>query len=140
MNPTLLWLGAGLILIVAEVVTGTFYLLVLGLGCLAGAAASFSGFGMEVQTIVVAAVAVLGALWVRKHHQRRNQPRMASLDVGQSVRWESWISEPDRLARVNYRGAAWDAKVEGECSGTVDEVLFITAVHGNQLTVSKGKT
>lgn len=139
MNSSLLWLGTGLILIVAELVSGTFYLLVLGLACLAGAAASFVGLGVEVQTILSALVAILGALWVRRHHQSADQPKMPSLDLGQAVRWESWISEADRLARVNYRGASWDAKVAGETSSIPGEVLYITEVAGSQLTVSKVK-
>ena len=139
MNSSLLWLGTGLILIVAELVTGTFYLLVLGLACLAGAAASFVGLGVEAQTILAALVAILGALWVRRHHQSAEQPKMPSLDLGQAVRWENWISEADRLARVNYRDASWEAKVVGESSGIPGDLLYITDVAGNQLTVSKAK-
>ncbi|MSQ59789.1 MAG: NfeD family protein [Betaproteobacteria bacterium] len=139
MNSSLLWVGTGLILIVAELVTGTFYLLVLGLACMAGAAASFVGLGAEIQTILAALVAVLGALWVRRHNQSKEQPKMPSLDLGQAVRWESWVSEADRLARVSYRGASWDAKIEGEFSGTPQEVFYITEISGNQLTVSKAK-
>ena len=137
MSFPLLWLGVGLILVVAELVTGTFYLLVLGLACLAGAAVSFSGLGIGFQTSLAALVAIFGTLWVRRH--RSVQPVMPSLELGQPVRWESWISETDRLARVNYRGASWDAKVEGECSSTPDEVFYITQVTGSQLTVSKAK-
>ena len=137
MNPTLLWLGTGLILIVAELVTGTFYLLVLGIACLAGSTVSFVGLGFVPQTVVAAAVAILGALWVRKHHRPADQPQMPSLDVGQTVRWESWINEEDRLARVEYRGASWDAKIIGECAGIQGELLYITSVNGNQLTLSK---
>lgn len=140
MNPTLLWLGAGLILIVAELVTGTFYLLVLGIACMAGAAASFAGMSTIAQTLVAAAIAILGALWVRRHHQHSRQPSMPSLDIGQDVRWESWVNEQARIARVSYRGASWDAHILGECLGTPGEVLYITATTGNQLTVSKAKT
>jgi membrane protein implicated in regulation of membrane protease activity len=139
MSPSLLWLGTGLILIVIELVTGTFYLLVLGLACLAGAAVSFPGLGFGVQAVVAAAVAILGALWVRKHHRITDQPPMASLDVGQPVRWEQWTSEANRLGRVNYRDASWDATVVGDFAGTPGEVLYIAAVRGNELTVSKAK-
>lgn len=137
MNSTLLWFGVGLILIVTELVTGTFYLLVLGAACVAGSAASFAGLGFGGQSVAAAAVAILGSLWVRKHHLTREQPRMPSLDVGQTARWESWIDEAGRLARVEYRGASWDAKIVGQCQGVPGEVFYIQAIHGSELTLSK---
>ncbi len=62
---------------------------------------------------------------------------MPSPDVGQPVTWESWLNEPDRLARVRYRGASWDARVVGECTAQPGEMLYISAVNGNTLEVAK---
>ena len=45
MADYILWAAAGLALVIAELVTGTFYLLVLGIAALAGAAVAFSGLG-----------------------------------------------------------------------------------------------
>lgn len=137
MSITMVWLAAGLILIVAELLTGTFYLLVLGLACLAGAATAAITGSLLVQTIVMATVATAGVTWVHRHRNLRQQPRMAPLDLGQTVRWEAWIDESARLARVNYRDAAWEAVVQGDGGGTAGDVLYITAMQGNRLTVSR---
>ncbi|MBM3393822.1 MAG: NfeD family protein [Betaproteobacteria bacterium] len=137
MSLTIVWLAAGLMLIVAELLTGTFYLLVLGLACLAGAATAAITGSVLLQTIVMATVATAGITWVHRHRNLRQQPRMAPLDLGQTVRWEAWIDEGARLARVSYRDAAWEALIQGEGGGTPGEVLFITDIQGSRLTVSK---
>ena len=43
MDISLAWLIAGVALIVAELVTGTFYLLVLGIAAFAGAGVAYAG-------------------------------------------------------------------------------------------------
>ena len=40
-------------------------------------------------------------------------PLMPSVDAGMPASFESWIDAGARLARVRYRGASWDARVEG---------------------------
>lgn len=131
------WMIVGLILIVVEVLTGTFYLLVLGIACLAGAAMSAVSPGLGTSSAVAAAVAIFGLLWVQRHRKTRQQPRMAPLDVGQTVRWDSWIDEGSRLARVNYRDANWEAVVADDAAGTPGEALYITDVQGSRLNVSR---
>ena len=54
MANDILWAGIGLALIIAELVTGTFYLLVLGIAALAGALAAFVGLGFALQASVAA--------------------------------------------------------------------------------------
>ena len=41
----LVWLIAGFLLVIVELVTGTFYMLVLGLACFAAAGLAYSGSG-----------------------------------------------------------------------------------------------
>ena len=139
MESHFLWLIAGIVLIVAELLTGTFYLLFLGIAALLGAAAAFLGAPLWVQAVVVAIGAVAGVIWVNRHRQSIDQAPMASLDAGQPVAFEGWISEADRVARVRYRDADWDARVSGECAGAQGELLYITAVTGNLLEVTKAR-
>ena len=54
------WLMAG-VLVVAELATGTFYLLMIALGAVAGALAAHAGLGTEVQLSAAAVVAALTA-------------------------------------------------------------------------------
>lgn len=138
MDAYLLWLIIGIVLIIVEMTTGTFYLLVLGIAALAAAAAAWFGQSFWVQAVISAAVAVAGVLLVNRYRSKADPAAKQSLDVGQSVTLESWISEADGLARVNYRNAQWEARVTGE--RTPDgKVFYIHAVAGNTLMVSSAR-
>ncbi len=134
------WAAAGLVLVIAELVTGTFYLLVLGIAALVGAAVAFSGLGFWIQAIGASVIAVAGVIWIHQRRKLITPAAMPSPDFGQPVTWESWVSQPDRFARVRYRGASWEARVVGECAGEPGEMLYISAVHGNTLEVAKTRS
>jgi membrane protein implicated in regulation of membrane protease activity len=138
MELWLLWLIAGFVLAIAEMVTGTFYLLVIALGTFAGAFVAWLGLNELMQAIIGSVVAVAGVLFVH-HWHRRNRPGEKSdnfLDRGQPVVLEGWSNETARIARVKYRGASWDAKLarpdEHPVPGTT---LYIEGQEGNTLVV-----
>ena len=137
MADYIMWAAAGLILVIAELVTGTFYLLVLGIAALAGGAVAFFGLGFWGQAIVSALIAVIGVVWIHQRRSRMESPAMSSPDLGQPVTWESWLNERDHLARVRYRGASWEARVVGEAAPQPGDMLYISAVDGNTLEVTK---
>ena len=139
MESYLVWLAAGFVLVIAELVTGTFFLLVLGIAAFAGSAAAWFGLGFWTESLCAAVVAVAGVLWVRQLRKKSPQADMASLDVGQAVTFEAWVSRDQGAARVKYRNTHWDAAVEGERDFDQGQVLFIHAVDGNTLKVSKAK-
>lgn len=139
METYLVWLAAGFVLVIAELVTGTFFLLVLGVSAFAGSALAWFGLGFWVEALGAAAVAIAGVFWVRQHRKTMPQPDMASLDVGQSVTLDSWVNREQGAARVKYRNTLWDAEVEGEREFDHGQVLFIHAIDGNTLKVSKTK-
>ena len=66
MDAYLMWAVAGIVLIIVEILTGTFYLLVLGIGALAAAGAAWLGQSLWVQAVVTAAVAVAGVILVNR--------------------------------------------------------------------------
>ena len=137
MADYILWAAAGLILVIAELVTGTFYLLVLGIAALVGAAVAFFGLGFWGQAMVAALIAIGGVVWIHRRRGRMESPAMSSPDLGQPVTWESWLNQPDRVARVRYRGASWEARVVGEDVFQAGDMLYISAVDGNTLEVTK---
>jgi len=138
MDAYLLWVIAGIVLIIVEMLSGTFYLLVLGVAALAAAGAAWFGQTFWVQAVVSAAVAVAGVLLVNRYRSKGSPAEKQSLDVGQSVTLESWIDEADGLARVNYRNAQWEARVTGERTPG-GKVFYIQAVEGNTLQVSAAR-
>lgn len=137
MDLPLAWLIAGAALIIAELVTGTFYLLVLGLAALVGSGVGYAGGALIWQALAAAIVAVAGFAWVRRYRHTVTPQRMRGLDVGQHAVFESWVNKGAGHARVKYRDAQWDAHVSGDASGEPGEILYITAVDGNTLKVSK---
>ena len=139
MESYLVWLAAGFVLVIAELVTGTFFLLVLGIAAFAGSATAWFGLGFWVEAMCAAAVAVAGVLWVRQYRKATPQSDMASLDLGQAVTFDAWVSREQGAARVTYRNTQWDAEVEGERDFDSGQVLYIRAVDGNMLKVSKVK-
>lgn len=137
--PTVWWIAAG-VLVAAELASGTFYLLMLALGAVAGALAAHAGVGFTGQ---MAAAAVLGGGAVVAWHLRRSkQPaalpaasnRDVNLDVGNRVQVDHW--QADGQARVHYRGAAWAARHAGSGQPTPGEYV-IRAVDGSQLLLER---
>ena len=139
METYLVWLAAGFVLVIAELVTGTFFLLVLGVAAFAGSATAWFGLGFWLEAMCAAAVGIAGVFWVQRHRKTMPRSDMASLDVGQAVTLEAWVNREQGAARVKYRNTQWDAEVEGERGFDRGEVLFIHAVDGNTLKVAKSK-
>jgi membrane protein implicated in regulation of membrane protease activity len=137
MDITVAWLIAGHLLVILELVSGTFYLLVLGVAALLAAAVGYVGGSFAAQAIGAAIASVVGVVWVRRHRQRVNAAPMRSLDVGAPTTFETWVDEDAGQARVKYRDALWDARIVGAATGRSGETLYSTAVDGNTLTVSK---
>ena len=108
-ESTLWWLLAGTAVAV-ELLTGTFYLLMVAIGLVAGAMAAHAGMGVSVQLIVAAlvgggAVAAWSQLRAKPAGGPAGSNRDVNLDVGETVQVKSW--HPDGMATVKYRGASW---------------------------------
>jgi membrane protein implicated in regulation of membrane protease activity len=138
MDAYLLWAVLGIVLIIVEMLTGTFYLLVLGVAAFAAAAAAYLGQSFWVQAVITAAVAVVGVMLIKRFRGQARPSSDRGLDIGQTVMLDAWISEADGLARVTYRNAQWEARVTGE-RVPGGKVFYIHAMDGNTLSVSAAK-
>ena len=98
MSAAVLWLVAGLLMLGAEVVTGTFVLLMLGGGALAAALAAVLGLGVAGSAVVFAVASVL-LLAGRAPLQRRLERNLPHL--------------PTRAERVAGATATVIARVDG---------------------------
>jgi membrane protein implicated in regulation of membrane protease activity len=135
---TFWWVAAG-VLVVAELTTGTFYLLMVAFGLAMGAIAAHLGAGPAAQ---IAAAAILGggatAVW---HWSRFNDPQSApaaenkdvNLDVGEQVSVAGWTS--DGTALVNYRGTQWRVRLAAGAPARPGPHR-IAAVEGNALILA----
>ncbi|MGB5080441.1 MAG: NfeD family protein, partial [Burkholderiales bacterium] len=87
--------------------------------------------------IAAAIVALAGVVGVHRYKRKMLPGRMRGLDVGQPAAFESWVNQGAGHARVRYRDALWDAQVADGAAAEPGEVLYVAAVDGNTLKVSK---
>jgi membrane protein implicated in regulation of membrane protease activity len=139
MDHATLWAVTGLALVIVELLTGTFYLLVLGIAAFGAAAAAFLGLDFGMQSIVAAAISAVGCYGVHAYKAKNRAQQMAPIDAGMPASFESWLDAGARLARVRYRGASWDARVEGLEAIEPGATLYVLATEGNTLRVAKNK-
>ncbi len=134
---TFWWVAAGVV-IAAELATGTFYLLMIALGLVAGAIGATLAFGSVAQVLTAAVVGGgATALWHWKRYRHpRSAPvasnRDANLDIGERVKVAGW--DADRSARVPYRGSLWTARLAPGALPAAGEFVVV-AVEGNWLVL-----
>ena len=129
-----LWWIAAAILVGVEMMTGTFYLLIVALACVAGGLVAYTGFDASWQWGVAAVIEVIGTaavvLWKKKF---ATQPRLSNnLDVGQRVSVLEW--RDNDTARVSYRGTQWDAVLDSPATPK-REHMVIMGMRGAQLVL-----
>ena len=133
MNDYWLWWIMATVLIGAELVTGTFYLLAMGIAFAIGGLAAWFGATMPMQLLIAGALAVAGTMLAHRWRSRRGDPPpLPDLDVGQSVRVESW--QPDGTARVVYRGTRWTGELATARTPRRD-TMYIVATRGSTLVL-----
>jgi len=136
MDPSLAWAIVGLALVIAELLTGTFYLLMLGVAAFGAALAAYFGLAFWPQIVVAAVVAAAGCYGVHAYRARNKAAQMPSIDAGMPASFEHWIDPAARLARVRYRGASWDARVDGTEALESGCTLYVVNTNGNTLQVA----
>ncbi len=132
------WLVMAGALVILEMFTGTFYLLMIAIGLAVGGAAALLGASLAMQTVAAAVVGVAATLVLRGSRFGNNEPGDAArdpnvnLDIGQQVAVPGWS---DGVARVMYRGAQWDLEL---APGARPESgnFKIVEVRGSRLVVS----
>jgi membrane protein implicated in regulation of membrane protease activity len=121
------WLVAAGVLVILELFTGTFYLLMIAIGLAVGG-------------IVAIAAALVGVLATGLLHRSRfghparsdaQRDRNVNLDIGQRVTVPAW---DNGRARVMYRGALWDVELTHGVAPRAGE-FRIVEVHGSRLVV-----
>jgi len=140
MDYGIAWGVVGLVLVIVELLTGTFYLLMLGIAAFGAALAAWLGFEFSVQAVVAAIVSAIGCYGVHLYRARNKARQMPPIDAGMPASFESWVDPKARLARVRYRGASWDARVEGFEGGIEPgATVYVLAADGNTLRVARNR-
>jgi len=136
MEHSLAWVMAGLLLVITELLTGTFYLLMLGIAGFGAALAAWLGLAFGAQAVVFVVVSGAGCYGVHIYRAKNRKQQMAPIDAGQPANFENWVDQAAGLARVRYRGASWEARLEGEAALQPGALVYVLATEGNTLKVS----
>ena len=136
MDTPTLWLLLAGGLVIAELMTGTFYLLMLSLGATAAALTAYADASLIWQ-IVTAGIVGGGAavVWhLKKPLSNDAQDSNIHLDIGETVTVDVWDAQGQ--TQVKHRGAQWAAV----CSqGATPEpgLHRISEMQGNRLVLEK---
>jgi len=141
MNTWISWMVTAGVMVIMELFSGTFYLLMIALGLAAGGVAALLGASQEMQYIVAAIVGVTATLalhnskygW-KKNAEARQDPNV-NMDIGQSITVKEWQDNGNGkfTARAMYRGALWDVELQAPAAGA--GVFTIVEVQGSRLMV-----
>lgn len=136
------WVMTG-VAVAVELVTGTFYLLMIAIGLAAAAIAGHLGLDFAGQLIVAGVVG--GAAVAACYALRRKRPAGApaqsnkdvNLDIGETVHVEQWAG--DGTASVKFRGAAWSVVWHSDAGPppTGPGTYRIREIIGNRLILEK---
>ena len=129
-----IWWIAAAVLVGVEMMTGTFYLLIVSLACVVGGIVAVMGYDTGWQWGLAAAVEVLGTLAVVRWKQRfKSAPKLSNnLDIGQKVSVLTW--NDDGTARVSYRGTQWDAVLDSAATPKREQMM-IMETRGSRLVL-----
>ena len=138
-QSTIWWVFAG-VLVATELMTGTFYLLMVAIGLVAAAIAAHLGASLVVQW--VAAAALGGGSVIAWRRYRQVQPAAApaaanhdvNLDIGETVQVEAW--DGDGNSTVRYRGANWNVSLVSGASAAPGKHSIVEVI-GSRLIVRK---
>lgn len=138
-ESTLWWLLAGG-MIALELLTGTFYLLMLSLGVAGAAIAAHLGSSVPVQLVVAALLG--GGFVVAWRSYKKHQPpalpaganRDVNLDIGETLHIDAWNEDGTSSAR--YRGATWIVSLRPGATSSPG-LHRIVEVIGSRLVVEK---
>ncbi len=136
MDKPTLWLLVAGGLVVAELLTGTFYLLMLSLGATAAALTAYAD-GSFIWQIISAGLVGGGAavLWhLKKPLSNDAQDSNVHLDIGETVTVEAWDAQGH--TQVKHRGAQWAAVCAANATPELG-LHRISEMQGNRLVLEK---
>ena len=132
-----IWWLAAVVLVITEMISGTFYLIAVAFGLATAGLAAYLGVAWIGQAVIAAVLCTISVGWI--YFWRRKQPKLhgqtnLAYDIGQDVHVAQWLDE--RHARVVYRGAEWDAELAGKVAAdAARQVWRIKDIVGSRLII-----
>ena len=141
MSSASFWLVLAGALIASEMLSGTFYLLMLGMGALAGAACARLDAPLSLQITVASLIGLAACFAVWQVRGRKVTHAggddaanpLGQLDVGVTVTVAAWNA--DGTCEVKHRGASWSAVGRPGLSDRVAGPHRIVSIEGSRLVI-----
>lgn len=132
-----IWWMVAVLLVIAEILSGTFYLIAVAFGLAAAGVSAYIGIGWEGQAVIAALLCTVSVAAIYRWKQGQDTPHEQSnlaYDIGQTVQAMNWTDE--RHARVSYRGAEWAAELAATATPDAARQSWrIKEVVGNRLII-----
>ncbi len=141
MSGWMIWSALAGVVVILEMLTGTFYLLMVALGLFAGAVAAWMNMGFAAQLLAASVVAGVGILLLyrsrfgKSEQESANRNPDVNMDIGQILQVQDWreLQAGVYQGRTSYRGAMWD--VELQHAAAQPGSYKIVEVQGSKLLV-----
>jgi membrane protein implicated in regulation of membrane protease activity len=132
-----IWWLTAVVLVIAEMFSGTFYLIAVAFGLATAGLAAYLGLAWFGQAAIAAVLCTTSVgviyFWKQKQVKTHGQTNLA-YDIGQAVHIVNWLD--DHHARVSYRGAEWDAELAGKTQADkARQVWHIKDMVGSRLII-----
>lgn len=141
MEAWIWWLVLAGVVVILELFTGTFYLLMFAVGLVSASIASLLIGSVQLQMLIAAVIGSAATLalhnskygWKERGDTARD-PNV-NIDIGQQLKVDEWQDQGNGVfvARTKYRGAMWD--VESRHANGSSCLFVIEAVEGSRLIV-----
>ena len=140
----LMWLGVALAMAAVEAVTVDFVFIMLALGALAGAIASYFGADFVISAPIAVAVAVGLLFTLRPMLRRRLRPTRDNTDIGPRsvVGQTGFVVEPvsESQGLVKVRGDLWSARTDVRTTLPLGSPVHVIDLQGATLLVDPTTT
>jgi len=137
MDPSVIWIVLGLTLLILEMVTLTFILVFIAVGCFAAGLISYFTPVYAIQIVSCAVVTLIGLFGFRKQLQSRMLKSITlKADIGKEILIDHGI-HPHQTARITYQGTSWQVtNLDPEEIKKGDRVCIV-GIDGNTLLIRK---
>ena len=140
----LMWLGVALAMAAVEAVTVDFVFIMLALGALAGAIASYFGADFVISAPIAVAVAVGLLFTLRPMLRRRLRPTRDNTDIGPRsvVGQTGFVVEPvsESQGLVKMHGDLWSARTDVRTTLPLGSPVHVIDLQGATLLVDPTTT
>ena len=140
----LMWLGVALAMAAVEAVTVDFVFIMLALGALAGAIASYFGADFVISAPIAVAVAVGLLFTLRPMLRRRLRPTRDNTDIGplSVVGQTGFVVEPvsESQGLVKVHGDLWSARTDVRTTLPLGSPVHVIDLQGATLLVDPTTT